>query len=91
MATERVYSPEDSEPFDVSPSRARDLVLNKGWTKTPWTREPVEAPVAEEAPRGRGRRRRVAEEAPIEHIGGPAPFVLEDEAPEDAEAESWRI
>lgn len=50
MATERVYSPDFSEPFDVSPSKATDLVLNKGWTRTPWTTAPaaVEPPSYEE-------------------------------------------
>lgn len=85
MTTQRVYHPETCEPFDVPPSKAADLVLNKGWSHTPWTRAP-EAPVVEAvpgrrarpeptpyAPRGRGRRR------PAEVI---APAV------EDA-SESW--
>ena len=92
MPYERVYHPETGEPFDVTPSKASDLVLNKGWTRTPWTRveAPKADPVVEEVPargRARGRRRRAVEEAPIEHFGGPAPFVVEDEEPTD---ESWR-
>lgn len=38
MATERVYHPETCEPFDVSASKAASLVLDKGWSRSPWTR-----------------------------------------------------
>lgn len=38
MATERVYHPETCEPFDVIPSKAALLVLEKGWSRSPWTR-----------------------------------------------------
>lgn len=93
MATARVYSPDTSEPFDVTPSRASFLVLEKGWTRTPWTSEAITPAVAaEDAPRGRGRRRRVTEEAPIEHSHGSDLFETVDETTVDLEddAESWR-
>lgn len=38
MATERVYHPETCEPFDVSTSKAAMLVLEKGWSRSPWER-----------------------------------------------------
>lgn len=31
---ERVYAP-NGEPFDVGPDRVADLVLHKGWTRSP--------------------------------------------------------
>jgi hypothetical protein len=100
MATERVYSPDTCEPFDVTPSKATVLVLEKGWTRTPWTRvpvaEPAPAPVVDqvedevepeaevEPARGRGRRRRTAVVAPEADEDEGAPS-------EDVDAgESWR-
>lgn len=68
---ERVYHPETCEPFDVVASKASNLVLEHGWSRTPWTREAIAPEPAEEPTRGRGRRRRAAEDA--------AP-VIEDEA-----------
>jgi hypothetical protein len=77
MTTQRVYHPETCEPFDVPPLKAADLVLNKGWTNTPWTRvEPVvHIPATDQEPvRGRGRRRpaeviETVEETPVvEHV-----------------------
>ncbi|UTC28402.1 hypothetical protein GURKE_04000 [Brevundimonas phage vB_BpoS-Gurke] len=78
MATERVYSPDLCEPFDVTPSKAQKLVLEQGWSRTPWTRvevtptvetvdptdeEPTEIEALEPEPaRGRGRRRRASED-----------------------------
>jgi hypothetical protein len=57
MAYETVYDPVNCEPFEVIASKASDLVLNKGWTRSPWTR--VEQPAEEPKPaRGRGRQRR---------------------------------
>jgi len=93
MATKRIYSPDTSEPFDVPAAKADRLVLEKGWTRTPWTRVPVEEAAAEPEPvvkpaRGRGRKRRATEEAPIEHFHGPAPFVFEED--EEAGPENWR-
>lgn len=41
MNRTRVYAPETNEPFDVTPSKAGELILLKGWTKTPVTRTPV--------------------------------------------------
>lgn len=88
MATVRVYSPEN-EPFDVSSSRATYLRLELGWTSTPFTRtapaEMESQPNAVEldepvSGRGRGRRRRAAEAAPVEDV------VSEDAAVTD----SWR-
>lgn len=46
MATERVYHPETCEPFDVPAAKAGKLVLEHGWSRTPWTR--VEVPSAVE-------------------------------------------
>ncbi len=86
MAHERVYHPETCEPFDVTPSKARELVLDKGWTRTPWTKVEVPEPVEDEAPRGRGRRRRAAEEVPEVAMIDIEPPLPE----EDADAESWR-
>lgn len=31
---ERIYSP-DGEPFEVTPDRAAELILNQGWTRQP--------------------------------------------------------
>lgn len=90
MATERVYHPETCEPFDVPTAKAGTLVLEHGWSRTPWTREAVEGPAEvviedaealiaeEEAPRarGRGRQRRTVEAEP--------------DASDDDVAESWR-
>ncbi|UTC28548.1 hypothetical protein MARCHEWKA_00350 [Brevundimonas phage vB_BpoS-Marchewka] len=45
MATERVYHPETCEPFDVPTAKASNLVLEHGWSRTPWTRVEVVAPV----------------------------------------------
>lgn len=90
MATERVYSPDTSEPFDVPATKARDLVLNQGWTRTPWTRveaEPAPAVVVEETSRGRGRRRRVIEEAPI---AADEDVVDVPEVVDEDDNESWR-
>lgn len=82
MATERVYSPDTCEPFDVSPSKARQLVLEKGWTRSPWTKTVTEVE-DEPAPRGRGRRRRVAEEVvqvePEVEVSEEAEFDIADE------------
>jgi hypothetical protein len=89
MAHERVYHPETNEPFDVPAPKAADLRLNHGWTSTPWTRTEVVVQPDEEAPRGRGRRRRAVEdEEPILHEAGPAPFAFDEEA--DAPGEDWR-
>jgi hypothetical protein len=74
-----VYHPETCEPFEVTPSKANELVLEKGWTKTPWKRTEPEAapePAVTEVGRGRGRRRRAEEAAPVD-----------DEADADVEAE----
>ena len=87
MASVRVYSP-DNEPFDVTPSRAAYLRLELGWTSTPFTRvaEATEAqPTVVELDesvtgRGRGRRRRAVEAAPVEDV------VSEDAAVTDP----WR-
>lgn len=93
MAHERVYDPEKCEPFDVTPSKAQKLVLDHGWTRTPWTRQSVAAaePVVVDAeadeseeqaaePRGgRGRRRRAAEAAPV---------AVEDDS---SDRENWRL
>lgn len=38
----RVYHPETNEPFDVTPSKATHLRLEKGWLSQPFTT--VEAP-----------------------------------------------
>lgn len=102
MATERVYHPETCEPFDVPASKAGLLVLEKGWSRTPWTRVPVPAPVEiileeddeadveDEAPRGRGRgrQRRPANTAPAE------PLIDSDQGHETTEVdagEPWRL
>ncbi|USN14264.1 hypothetical protein PAPPERLAPAPP_00310 [Brevundimonas phage vB_BpoS-Papperlapapp] len=45
MATERVYHPETCEPFDVPSAKAGSLVLQHGWSRTPWTRVEVAPPV----------------------------------------------
>lgn len=88
MASVRVYSP-DNEPFDVTPSRAAYLRLELGWTSAPFTRTdaaPIEAqPTVVELDesvtgRGRGRRRRAVEAAPVEDV------VSEDAAVTDP----WR-
>lgn len=34
MAYKRIYAP-NGEPFDISESRANDLILQKGWTQQP--------------------------------------------------------
>lgn len=51
MQRTRVYAPDTNEPFDVTPSKAADLVLEKGWTKSPVLRvvESVALPVESEA------------------------------------------
>ena len=89
MAHERVYHLETNEPFDVPASKASELRLQHGWTSTPWTREEVVVqPVEDEAPRGRGRRRRAVEdEAPILHDAGPAPFNFDED---ESAGEDWR-
>jgi hypothetical protein len=79
MAYETVYDPVNSDPFEVPPQRASNLVLNKGWTRTPWTRVEPEVVEDDKPARGRGRKRRAVEaapedEAPIEHEADPAPF-----------------
>lgn len=71
MATERVYHPDTCEPFDVPTAKAGVLVLEHGWSRSPWTRVEIPTPVVievddvdaeiveaeDEAPRGRGRGR----------------------------------
>lgn len=97
MATERVYHPETCEPFDVPTAKAGTLVLQHGWSRSPWTRVEVPAPVtievddvdvvlvdpeAEEEPsRGRGRGRQ-------RRTAETAPAVSDVE--DDADDESWR-
>lgn len=46
MNRTRVYAPETNEPFDVTSQKAAELILLKGWTKSPVTR----VAVSEEAP-----------------------------------------
>jgi hypothetical protein len=89
MATERVYHPETCEPFDVTPSKASVLVLEKGWSRTPWTRTAVAPePVVEETARGRGRRRRTVEAEPVIEFSDEAVEVTHAS---DAEADDlWR-
>lgn len=86
MSHQRVYSPDTCEPFDVTPSKASELVLQKGWTRTPWTQvEPAPEPeVVTESVRGRGRRRRAMEEAPEPEVED---TVEEDDVPAD---EPWQ-
>lgn len=96
----RVYHPETCEPFDVTPSKASELVLEKGWSQTPWQQaEPAPEPVIEEPVRGRGRRRRVEEEAaPVqdeieaEATDADEADVADEEVAErdDDLAENWR-
>ncbi len=38
MNRTRVYAPETNEPFDVTTHKAAELILLKGWTKSPVTR-----------------------------------------------------
>lgn len=86
----RVYHPETCEPFDVVASKAEVLVLEKGWTKTPWKRVEPEAapePVVTEIGRGRGRRRRVVEDAaPAEDESDVETAEVDDAADDDL----WR-
>lgn len=49
MNRTRVYAPETNEPFDVTASKAADLVLLKGWTQTPVERTVVAEPSQPEA------------------------------------------
>lgn len=73
MTLKTIYYIETGEPFEVSPSKAADLVLTGLWSQSPVTsvaavvlpdededeaRQPEPAPAVEPA-RGRGRRPRV--------------------------------
>lgn len=89
----RVYHPETCEPFDVTPSRANDLVLEKGWSQTPWKHVEPEAapePAVTEVGRGRGRRRRAEEAAPVDDEADVAVEADEAEDPADADHDPWR-
>lgn len=90
MPHERVYHPETCEPFDVPSSKAADLRLNKGWSSTPWRREPEPEPAVREVGRGRGRQRQEpvappvieepAVEAEVEDLSPPDEIEADEEA-----------
>jgi hypothetical protein len=80
MATERVYHPETCEPFDVPASKAVELCLNQGWSRTPWQREAQPEPAVRETRKGRGRQRIVLPEEPSPVEDDLPPAEVEDDA-----------
>jgi hypothetical protein len=84
MERVRVYHPETNEPFDVTPSRADVLRLEKGWLSQPFTKVEV-AHTTQENPPIDWRLQGEGDDESQDDSDGEAPEgdaeVQEDEAP----------